>query len=229
VDEISFLDSQLTETEKRQGWRLLWDGTSRNGWSGVGSAKFPSQGWTIKNGILTAVPSADGKASGESLMSAQTFHNFDLQLEFKLAKGAESGVEYGVYADANSAMVLEFQLMDDKNNPASQAGVGRNHGLAALYDLIGAENLSVPGRTRQFKGAGEWNQLRIIARHGRVEHWLNNEKAVEYDRTSQIFRALVARSQTGQTKTVNSLTQGHIVLQNQGTDAQFKNIKIREF
>lgn len=224
VEEISFLTNTLTDTERRKGWRLLWDGKTTQGWQTANAAKLSASGWQINQGALATVASAAAQPAAD-LISEQQFRDFELQLEFKLANGSESGVQYLVGADASGP---EFQIIDDAVHPDAKQGVKGNRSLGSLYDLIAAENLSIAGRNKQFKPGGEWNHVRILVRNGQVEHWLNNEKVIAYDRTSQMFKALVSYSQFRDLPQFGQQAAGRILLQNKGTGVQFRNIKIRE-
>jgi hypothetical protein len=199
ITEISYLHNQLTDREVRQGWRLLWDGKSTEGWRGAKLDHFPPEGWNIKDGVLS-VQGTDGRESAAygDIVTLDTFTNFELQFEFLLTEGANSGIKYFVDADLNlgpgSAIGCEFQLLDDAKHPDAKEGVSGNRTLASLYDMLTAENLQTEGRSKQFKGIGSWNHGRIVSHNGRVEHWLNNEKVVEFDRFSQMFEGLTAYS-----------------------------------
>lgn len=234
VVELSYLVNRLSEYEKRRGWRMLWDGETTAGWQGARLDGFPDSGWTIADGVLTVLASNGGEATGPGdIVTVEDFSDFELELEFRISEGANSGIKYFVDPELNkgegSAIGLEFQILDDTRHPDAKMGVAGNRTLGSLYDLIPAENYSAEGRAKQFKGIGNWNQARIVVRDGHVEHWLNNEKVVEYDRLSQAFRALVAYSKYRVWPEFGQWPEGRILLQDHGDEVSFRSIKIREF
>ena len=232
--EVSNLNNALTDNEKRKGWRLLWDGQSTQGWRGAKLDHFPPNGWKIENGELKVLAS-DGaeSANGGDIVSLETFSDFELSVDFKITEGANSGIKYFVDTELNkgtgSAIGLEFQILDDKRHPDASQGKNGNRTVGSLYDLIRAENWDTGARGKNFKGVGVWNNARIVVKGGRVEHWLNHVKVVEFDRFSQIFKALVERSKYEQWDNFGRQPAGLILLQDHGDEVTFKNIKIREF
>lgn len=126
------------------------------------------------------------------------YDDFILEFEEYLDKQLNNGIKYVVDAELNhgegSAIGTEYQILDDDRHPDTTQGVEGNRTVGSLYDLIPAENLSVPSRGKPFNGVGNWNKARIASHNGYVEHWMNNQKIVEYDRFSQVFRALVQNS-----------------------------------
>ncbi|TRX53060.1 DUF1080 domain-containing protein [Fulvivirga sp. M361] len=234
VQEISYLTNELTETEKRKGYRLLWDGRSSKGWKGAKMDGFPTSGWEMKDGILTVFATDGGESTGPGdIITTEQFGDFELELEFQITAGANSGIKYfvdpGLNTGAGSAIGCEFQLLDDAKHPDAKKGVAGNRTLGSLYDLMTAENLSIPDRRKTFNGIGTWNKARIISKGGKVEHWLNNEKVIEYDRFSQMFLALVNYSKYKDWPNFGRWPEGHILLQDHGDTVHFRSIKIREF
>jgi hypothetical protein len=234
VVELSYLVNQLSTQEIRNGWRLLWDGKTSKGWRGAKMEGFPEKGWQMKDGELTILASDGGESTGPGdIITIDQFSEFDLELEFKITEGANSGIKYFVDPLLNkgvgSAIGCEFQIIDDEHHPDAKEGVKGNRTAGSLYDLITAENISVPGRSVQFKGVGAWNKARIVVRGNEVEHWLNNEKIIEYNRQSQSFRALVAYSKYRDWKGFGQWPEGYILLQDHGHTVHFRSVKIREF
>jgi hypothetical protein len=236
ADQYNYLPNRLTEVQVAQGWRLLWDGTSTNGWRGATLSKFPDHGWTIRDGVLS-VDAAAGREStnGGDIITQDEFANFELELDFRITPGANSGIKYFVDPQLGptlglpgSAIGLEFQILDDERHPDAKLGVRGNRTVGSLYDLIPAANLSEPGRmAKRVLPPGEWNRARIVATGHHVEHWLNGVKVVEYDRGTQVFRALVDHSKYQDIPGFGERERGPILLQDHGNSVSFRSIKIR--
>lgn len=231
--EINLVANTLTDYEKRKGWRLLWDGKSTDGWRGAKLDRFPEKGWTMKDGVLTVESSGGAESTnGGDIITTKQYSDFELKVEFKITEGANSGIKYFVDPELNkqagSAIGPEFQILDDKKHPDAKMGVAGNRTIGSLYDLITAKNLSVPSRGKPFNGIGQWNRAHIIAKDGHVEHWLNGYKVVEYERGTQMWKALVAYSKYKKWPSFGEKAQGHILLQDHGDEVHFRSIKIRE-
>ncbi|MEL6925265.1 MAG: DUF1080 domain-containing protein [Bacteroidota bacterium] len=234
VPEENLIVNTLTESEKRRGWRMLWDGKSTDGWRGAKLDAFPEKGWTMKDGVLMVQASDGGESTnGGDIVTVDKFNDFELKLEFKYTEGANSGIKYfvdpGLNKGAGSAIGLEYQILDDKKHPDAKKGVKGNRTLGSLYDLIPASNLSVPSRNKGAKGPGEWNRARIVVKGNHVEHWLNGAKVIEYERGTQMYRALVAYSKYKDWPNFGEADAGHILLQDHGDEVHFRSIKVREF
>ncbi len=228
VPEISFLNNRLTGREIEEGWQLLWDGTTMNGWKYAVSGQPPAEGWTISNGILTVHPSENSL----DIVTVESFHNFILELDFSITHGANSGIKYfinpGYYGGKGQTIGCEFQILDDKNHPDASGGIAGNRQLAALYDLIPAITDKRIASSKRFNGVGSWNRARIVVKDCHVEHWLNNEKVVGYDRCTDQWRTLVSKSKFTNWQGFGEVEEGRILLQEHDSNVSFRNIKILE-
>ncbi len=208
---------KLTKKEQREGWQLLFDGTTFKGWKKANGQPFPEKGWVIGNGVLRTDTAA---GRGGDIVTDELFTNFELVLDFKIAPGANSGIKYFLFP--NSSLGCEFQILDDELHPDAKLGIDGNRKQGGLYDLI------APDATKKDNPPGEWNQARIIAKGNHVEHWLNGKKTVEYDRDSPAFKSLVAGSKYKNSKGFGEAIQSPILLQDHGNTVSFRNIRIRK-
>jgi hypothetical protein len=232
--QISYLTNKLTQEEKRKGWRLLWDGKTTEGWKGSKSDEFPKNGIKIVDGTIhfqKHEKSNDFKRSGD-IVTKEKFDNFELEVDFMFKKGGNSGIKYFVDAlttgDGRN-IGMEYQILD-KDHADHTNGVEGNRTIGSLYDLIAAENLSEPSRGNiRANGPDRWNRARIVVSGGKVEHWINHIKVVEYDRFSQSMKNLIKKSKYVKYQGFGLGGNGKILLQDHSPgDAKFKNIKIRE-
>jgi len=216
----------LTKQEIKDGWKLLFDGKTTNGWRGAKLDKFPEFGWSFENGELTVLESGGAESRhGGDIVTVDQYGNFELSVDFKLTSGANSGIKYFVVnIEPNrpgSAIGLEYQVLDDARHPDAKAGISGNRTLGSLYDLIPAS------ADKPAKPIGEWNQARIVVDGKHVEHWLNGKKILEYERGSEAFLAHKAQSKFKNMPGFGETPQGHILLQDHGNRVSYRNIKIR--
>lgn len=224
----------LSEAEKAEGWKLLWNGRNTDGWRGAKSEAFPQQGWKIQDGVLTVLESGGGEAvAGGDIITRDRYADFELKADFKITPGANSGIKYfcqpnldpitgtGAKAATGSAIGLEFQILDDERHPDAKLGRDGNRTVGSLYDLIPAAATKCPSPI------GEWNTATIVSKGKHVEHWLNGQKVLEYDRGSPAFHEIVAQSKYKNIPGFGEWPNGHILLQDHGNRVSFRNIKIR--
>ena len=231
---VSYLHNELTPEEKADGWKMLWDGETTDGWRGARSDDFPAKGWTIENGILSVQKSDGGESTnGGDIVTKRPYKNFILEVDFNFAKGGNSGIKYFVDTELNkgkgSAIGCEFQILDDKFHPDAKKGNAGNRTIGSLYDLITANAREyLPTLYTKKYVNGEWNRARVEVRGNYVAHYLNGCKVVEYERNTQQWRALVAYSKYAKWPNFGEAEEGLILLQDHGDYVQFKNIKIKE-
>jgi hypothetical protein len=224
----------LTRQEKQLGWRLLWDGKSAAGWRSPKSDEFPEKSWVIKNGELTVAASGNAEAAaGGDIITRERFSNFELKVDFKLSPGCNSGIKYfvhpnldpvtgtGTKAAVGSAIGYEYQLLDDARHPDAKLGRNGNRTLGSLYDLLPATSAKKPNPV------GEWNTALIVVQGDHLEHWLNGEKILVCDRNSPEFRDAFAHSKFQNIAEFPQWRDGHILLQEHGSQVSFRNIKFR--
>lgn len=229
---VNTVPNTISDAEKKLGYHLLWDGKTTNGWRGAYKDHFPDKVWYIQDGTLNVRGSNGAESSnGGDIVTTGEFSAFDLQFEFRLSDTANSGVKYFVTENehnSGSAIGLEYQILDDNKHPDAKLGSIGNRTMASLYDLIPSIKVG-GGNGRQWLPIGEWNRGRIVVYpDGRVEHWINGWKVVEYQRGTPYFYALVARSKYEKWPNFGMAEKGHILLQEHGTSVSFRSIKIKE-
>jgi len=211
-------DNTLTAAEKAAGWKLLFDGKTLNGWSNFKKHDI-KPGWQVKEGLLACV---DPHNAGD-LVTAEKFGAFELQLDFKMAKGANSGIIYHATDEGSAVWATgpEIQLEDNAN-----AGDPQKCGW--LYALYQPPLDPKTGKTLDTtKPAGEWNHLRVVISPQGCVHEMNGTKYVEYTIGSDDFKARVAKSKFGKMPKFAKSDTGYLALQGDHGEVSFRNLKIR--
>ena len=206
----------LTNQERADGWRLLFDGNTLGGWRGYQKESAP-EGWKVEDGAIVLA----GKRVGD-LITADQYENFEFAFEWKISANGNSGVFYLVQEKPELRNTYssgpEYQVIDEAGHPDAKNGPDRHS--AANYAL------QAPARNTA-KPVGQWNQGRIVKRGAHVEHWLNGEKVVEYELWGDAWKAQVAASKFSKMPAYAQAKKGHLALQDHGDPVSFRSLKIK--
>jgi hypothetical protein len=225
--------NELSSAERAAGWRLLFDGKTFAGWRGLGYDSVPTAHWRIVDGTIEKLASGnvpkmpDGQPmNGGDLMTIDTFKDFELAFQWKVTRGANSGVKYNVSeefslknASNHAALGFEYQIQDDVNGDDITLPT---HLTGALYDMF------APGPEKRVNPVGEWNSSRLVFRGNHGEHWLNGVKVVEFDLGTPRTDSALAKSKYRSIKGFADRRTGHIILQDHNDEVYYRGIKIRE-
>lgn len=226
VKQINQIANTISEKEAAEGWKLLWDGSSSEGWRGAKLDGFPEKGWSMEEGILKVHKSDGGESTnGGDIVTTKPYKNFMLKVDFRITEGANSGIKYFVDTNLNkgqgSAIGCEYQILDDRRHPDAKAGKDGNRTLGSLYDLIPAS------ADKPFRN-GFFNTAMVVVEGNHVEHWLNGVKIVEYERNNEEWNQLVQTSKYKDWPNFGNAEEGLLLLQDHGDEVWFQNIKIKE-
>lgn len=199
-------------------WRPLFNGTDFTGWRGYKGAPVATR-WRVQDRAIVL----GSEGSGGDLVSSEEFGDFELELEWKISEGGNSGIMYFVQETDAARFTFstgpEMQVLDDARHPDGKLP---SHRAGALYDLM------VPSEAAA-KPVGEWNAVRIVVRNGRVEHWLNGRRIIATTYGDDAWRAMVAGSKFKSMPEFAKVPRGHIALQDHGDIVAYRNIRIRTF
>ena len=243
----STLDKEQVDLSKfkvdDEGYIVLFDGTSLEGWRGYGKDEVPAR-WSIDEGSLKFSGSGTGEGQqgdGGDIIFAHKFQNFELTFDWKVSKGGNSGVFYmiqEVTTEKDGETILEpsyisapeYQILDNANHPDAKLGKDGNRQSASLYDMIPA----VPQNQKPF---GEWNEGKILVYKGTVVHSQNGENVLEYHLWTQQWTDMLQASKFSQEKWALAFEllnnccgenhEGYIGFQDHGDDVWYRNIRIK--
>jgi hypothetical protein len=200
---------------KPDKWQVLFDGKSVDKWRGYKMNSFPDHSWKVEAGAIKTIAGAEGP----DIVTKEQFGNFELELEWKVSPGANSGIMYRVseaaaapYETGPEMQVLDDDKHDDGRDPKTSAG--------SLYALIAPKN-------KKLKPVGEWNKVRIVVQDNQVVHWLNGVKVVEFELGSPQLNQLIARSKFKDMPRFAKEKPGFIDLQHHGDEVWYRKIRVR--
>jgi hypothetical protein len=195
---------------------VLFDGKDTSAWKGYKQEQFPATQWIIDDGALKTVKGS----TPIDLVTREKYKDFDLSFEWKVPPGGNSGVIYNVDEAGRAPWHSgpEYQVLDDAKHPD---GKNPKTSAGSLYALI------APNDKKTLKPVGQWNESRIVAKNGHVEHWLNGARVVEYDWNDPQVRADVKKSKFGEHATFMAKNEGHIVFQHHGEEVWYRNIRVK--
>lgn len=209
----------LSDSEIKNGWILLFDGKNNDGWHGYNMQGFPDF-WIIEDDALTMT--TQGGAESQDIITDKKYKNFALSAEFKLTKGANSGIIFQVAEDSKYNFPYEtgseFQIIDHENWPEKLED----------WQISGANYAMYPPMVKPYKALGEWNRIMLVVNENNVTQILNDEVVVEYEKYSDEWNKLRNSGKWADFPDYGKYDEGHISLQNHGTKVWYRNIKIKE-
>jgi hypothetical protein len=207
----------LTEKEMKEGWRLLFDGKTLNGWRSFKEKGV--SGWKVEDGTLMAL--GVGSDPDGDIITEETFESFELILDWKISQGGNSGIFFHVIESDDFNTIYEtgpeYQLFDDLSRGKGSLGM---NGVSGNYGMHAPKNPAI-------KKAGEWNTTRIVVNKGAVEHWLNGKKVLNYQLGSNEWNHLVQNGKWKEYPFYGKAGRGHIALQDHGYKIWFRNVKLK--
>ncbi|MBX3357675.1 MAG: DUF1080 domain-containing protein [Phycisphaeraceae bacterium] len=211
------VQNALTPAEAAAGWMLLFDGASTRQWRSYKGEGFPQKGWVVENGTVRVVKGG----GGGDIVTVKEYEDFEFSLDFKCARGANSGIMYRVAETQGAPWMTgpEFQILD---NAGHSDGADPKHRAGALYDLIEPPPETPPAPP------GQWNNARIRIRDGVLQQFLNGVKTAECRIDNDDWKAMIAASKFKAWPSFGMEKKGRIALQDHGDDVWFRNIKVRD-
>ncbi len=214
-----------------EGYTVIFDGSGMQGWRGFGKDHVPER-WLVTDSCLHFVR---GEGEGGDILFGHQFDEFDIQFDWKVTEGANSGFFYLAQEALNPDGQLclaymsapEYQILDNVNHPDAKMGVDGNRQSASLYDMIPA----VPQNSKPW---GEWNTARVTVKDGKVTHYQNGEVVLEYELWTPEWTERLNASKFAEEKfpdafnLLNNKHGGFFAFQDHGDEVWYRNIRVKE-
>lgn len=225
VSSINTQPNTLSNQERKDGWQLLFDGTTTTGWHTYGYG-MAGQAWVVDNGTLrldVANKNSWPKNESRDILTDDEYDNFHFKADWKVAPGSNSGIIFFVKEDKQKYSATyqtgpEMQVIDNNGHPDAKI---IKHRAADLYDLISSSSEPV-------KPVGEWNTAEIIANKGKLDFYLNGVHVINTRMWDENWNKLVAGSKFKSMPDFAKFKKGRIALQEHGEEVWFRNVKVRK-
>jgi len=212
-------DNTLTPSEIKTGWKLLFDGKSLKGWRSYQNQVTNS--WTVNNGVMYCKGSETDKSDKRAdMITEKEYENFDLSIDWKISPQGNSGILYMVTEEFPRSYQSgpEYQIIDDLHFPQKLED----------WQKTGANYAMDPAPTAAPNPVGQWNTTRIVVNKGHVQHWLNGKKLLDFQMWTDEWKKKKMEGKWKDAPGYGMSKKGHIGLQDHGSEAWFKNLKIKE-
>jgi hypothetical protein len=222
---VTSCGSGNSKKAKDDGFVSIFDGKTTTGWRGYNKPAFPAEGWEVVDGTLHCIESGTGEAgNGGDIIYDTKLSNFELDLEWKIGKGGNSGIFILAQEIPNEPIwksAPEMQVLDNDNHPDAKLGKDGNRMAGSLYDLV-------PAKPQNAKPFGEWNHIHILCYQGTVVYSMNGANVVEYHLWTEDWKKMISDSKFKDFPNfLNPAKEGFIGLQDHGNDVWYKNIKLK--
>ena len=215
-------ENRLSPEEEKEGWTLLFDGRTLNGWHLFNRGNIPSA-WSVDSGMLICNPHAKNVKHGD-LVTDKVYQDFDLVFDWKISRAGNSGLFVNVQERPDLGTTFstgpEYQLLDDRNVEPGYLN-NLSHKAASIFGVVPNVSNTVPK-------SGDWNRSRILQQNGELSFWLNGVLTVRVDLKSGDWKRLVASSSLSKYPDFGMAVNGHLALQDWTNGVAFRNIKLKE-
>lgn len=218
-------ENSLTNKEKNDGWQLLFNGTSTDGWHNYGKQNVGSE-WKVEDGVIHLDGSEKNREGGD-LVTNEEFENFDLKMDWKISDKGNSGIIFYVHEDPAKYSEtyetgMEMQILDNGTPTRLGQPDGRlyTHRAGDLYDLLASKEVD--------NSLGEWNHIEIKSLNGKLDFYMNGVHTLSTNLWDDNWQKMIAISKFKSMPGFGTFKKGKIALQDHGDDVWFRNIRIKK-
>jgi len=212
----------LTDAEKADGWKLLFDGKDPSGLRGLTYSDFVKRGWKIDHGTLFCEKDVKhmGMVTGGHLITADQYTDFEFLWEWKMSVSGKSGIMYFAGGTREKPVGFVYSLIDDTHHPDGLKG-GPIRRTGALYKML------PPIEDKKLEEPGQWNKGRLVVQGNHVEHWLNEARVLEFELGTPALQKAINASGIKGGPFFGRKFKSALVILDEGEEVEFRNLRIR--